>query len=126
MIKRTQHTSLQGKTIGMFYHFDDGRCLYLSWESGASTKALIASKNAWAIDYDVLYAAERQGCTAIGIAHRINGMVIYYITNLRNYWNPPSESHAGKYATQRILGRDKFLVNTSLSESYIERMSRLK
>jgi hypothetical protein len=110
----------------MFYHFPDGRCLYLAWRSGEKSRSLFFKKNAWCIDTATLREAKYRGCTAIGIAHRVGKAVSYYITNLDDYWNPPSEFHREGTTPQRRLSRDKFLVNTSLSAGSIHRAMRLR
>jgi hypothetical protein len=117
---------LQGVALGMFYKLDDGRCLYLSWQTGARAKALLFKRNAWCMDVDTLRLAELYGCAAVGIVHRVNGVVSYYITNLNDFWNPPSEIYTGGKTVQRLLGREKFLVNTSLSVSQIGRSMNIR
>lgn len=111
-ITRVPH-SVNGKRYGMFYHFDDGRCLYLAWRSGEKSKSLYFAKMAWCLDIATLREAERRGATAIGIAHKVGTRTDFYICNLQDFWNPPSERHPEGTTPQRRLSRDKFLVRMS-------------
>jgi hypothetical protein len=124
-ITRVPH-SVNGKKYGMFYHFDDGRCLYLAWRSGEKSRSLFFRKNAWCLDIATLREAERRGATAIGVAHRVGKNVHYYITRLQDFWSPPSEPHPEGTTPQRRLGRDKFLVNTSISSGSIAKAMKLR
>lgn len=124
-IVRVPH-SINGKKYGMFYHFPDGRCLYLAWRSGEKSKSLYFKKNAWCIDTATLREAKYRGCTAIGFAHKIGKDVFYYVTNLDAFWNPPSEPHPEGTTPQRRLSRDKFLVNTALSAGSIAKFMKLR
>ena len=111
-IVRVPH-SINGKRYGMFYHFDDGRCLYLAFRSGEKTKSLHFAKMAWCLDIATLREAERRGCTAIGIAHKVGNRIDFYVCNLIDFWNPPSERHPPGTTPQRRLSRDNFPVRLS-------------
>lgn len=125
VITRVLH-SINGKKYGMFYHFPDGRCLYLAWRTGEKSRSLFFQKNAWCLDIATLREAERRGATAVGIAHKIGKDVHYYITNLADFWSPPSEPHPQGITPQRRLGRDKFVVNTTRSAGSIAKAMKLK
>lgn len=125
VITRVVH-SVNGKKYGMFYHFADGRCVYMAWRSGAKSRSLFFQKNAWCMDIATLREAERRGATAVGIAHRVGTTVHFYITNIRDFWGPASESHPEGTTPQRRLGRDRFLVNTSKSAGSIAKAMKLR
>lgn len=97
----------------MFYTLSDGRQLYLAWRSGSgkSSKGYFKNKNAWCIDKSTLRTCEDRGIKAVGIAWRNAGKIQYYLTNIEDFWNPPSEDHNLGDAPQRRLNRDRFLVN---------------
>lgn len=124
-ITRVMHL-VNGKRYGMFYHFDDGRCLYLAWRSGEKNRSLFFRENAWCIDITTLREARHRGCTAIGIAHKVGKSVNYYITNIDNFFNPPSEAHPEGKTPQRRLRRDHFIVNTTLSAGHIASALKIK
>ena len=124
-VTRVLH-SVNGRKYGMFYHFDDGRCLYLAWRSGEKSKSLFFKKNAWCLDTATLREAKYRGATAIGVAHRVGKDVFYYVTNLDDFWNPPSEPHPEGDTPQRRLSREKFLVNTSVSVGSLTKAMRIR
>lgn len=124
-IERIKH-SVNGKNFGMFYRFVDGRGLYLAWRSGEKSRSLSFAHNAWCLDTALIRQVERNSCGFIGIAHRVGKKVTYYITNTSDFLLAPSEAHAGVHAPQRRLCRDKFQVNTSLSEESIAFAARLR
>jgi hypothetical protein len=125
VITRVKHT-INGKVCGMFYRFKDGRYLYLSWVSGDKPRSLHVKKNAWCIDLSIVREVERRGCTAIGVAHKTSKGVIYYITNIADMLNPPSEFYSGGKQPQRLLHRDLFLVNTSKSAGNIAKAIKIR
>ena len=118
--------SINGKKYGMFYHFDDGRCLYLAWRSGEKTRGLYFQKNAWCLDTATLREAEARGCTSIEIAHKVGKKINYYITNLKDYFGPDSEVHSMGTTPQRRLNRDRFIINTTRSAAYISTAIRIR
>lgn len=111
--------SVNGKKYGMFYHLDDGRCLYLAWRSGAKTRGLYFAKNAWCVDISTLRMCERRGCYAIGVAHKVAGKTAYYVTKIEDFFGPDSEPHPEGTTPQRRLNREKFRVNTTRHAGYI-------
>lgn len=119
MIERTPYL-VDGKPFGMFCRYPDGKCLFVVFYSGAKNKNLHVKKNAWMVNSDALYAAERFGATAICIAHKVRSQVTYYVTNLADFWNEPSETIFGKRKMQRALHRGAFKVNTSSSAETLE------
>lgn len=124
-IKRTKH-SVNGKDFGMFYRFDDGRGLYLAWRSGEKNRSLSFTHNAWCLDTTLLRQVQRNGCESIGIAHRVGKKVTYYITNTSDFLLSPSEVHTSGQTPQRRLCRDRFQVDTSLSEESIALAVKLR
>lgn len=110
----------------MFYHFPDGRCLYLAWQSGERPKQLLGKQNAWFLDAATLREAKYRGATAIGVAHRIGKTVHYYVVNADDWWNPPSESHSDSGALCRKLSRNEFHVNTSVSNEALLKAMKLR
>lgn len=104
-VVRSRHT-VNGKFYGMFYHFDDGSCLYLAVRSGEKTKSYHFKSNSWCLDIDTLRAAERHGCEYVGVAHKVGANKFdYYITKLEDFWQPPSERHPEGATPQRRLNR---------------------
>ena len=125
VVAKVPHT-INGKKYGMFYHFDDGRILYLAWRSGEKTRGLYFQENAWCLDNSTLREAQARGCEMIGIAHRIGKKINYYITNLDDYFGADSEVHPNGTTPQRRLNRDKFIINTTKTAGYISTAIRLR
>lgn len=118
--------SVNGKKYGMFFHLDDGRCIYMAWRTGAKTRGLFFKTNAWCIDIATLRDCERRGIEVIGIAHRVAGKTAYYLTYVKDFWGPDSESHPEGKTPQRRLCREKFRVNTTRSAGYIESKMKIR
>lgn len=117
---------VNGKLLGAFYHFDNGRSMYLAYCVGQKPKALFLNENAWCIDTSIIRQCQREGCEAIGIAHRVGKHVDFYITNLTDFLDSPSEVHSRGAVPQRRLSRDRFMIDTSKSEESIVKAMRLK
>lgn len=117
MIKREPHT-VNGKFVGMWYVFPDGRSMYLAHYCGEKTKGL--SKNAWRLDSSVLRQAERRQCHAVGVLHRVGKRRYMYLTNLTDMWNSPASNVSFLNSMQqRTLPRSSFLVNPSFDRELI-------
>lgn len=109
-VVRVPH-SINRKRYGMFYHFDNGECLYLAHCSGESTKLYHYKSNSWCLDLDTLREAERRGCKYVGIEHKVGtNKFHYYITLLRDFFDPPSEVHTEGNTRQRRLNRYLFRI----------------
>lgn len=125
VIARTPH-AINGKRLGTFYRFADGRGLYLAHVSGERPRCLDTRRNAWLMEYDALRQAQLRGCGAVGIAHRVGKHVTYYVTALEDMLDHPSERVFGAKTLQRRLARDRFRVNTALHAGNIARAMRLR
>lgn len=124
MIKR-EPNSINGKFMGMWYSFPDGRVMYLAHYSGERTKGL--SDNAWRIDTSILRQAERRGCHSVGVIHRVGKHRYVYLTNLSDFWNSPDSGSALQNSmSQRTLPRSKFLLNPSNDREQIDSHIRIR
>lgn len=126
MIARTDRT-VNGKFKGRFYDFGDGRKLYLEHIGGEKTRSLDFKHNAWILPTSTIRQAEAAGCTQIGILHKIGKKKMTYIANMKDFLNPPSEVHyvSGKEPMRR-LNRNRFVVNSTHSSSYIEKSLEIR
>ena len=125
MIRRESHT-INGKFQGMWYHFDDGRILYLVHYSGIKTKGQVVRRNAWYVDSSILREAGRRGCDAVGVIHRVGKHKYFYVTNREDFWNPPAEMGIFKGMSQRILPKSKFMVNPAHDRALIEEQTYIR
>lgn len=126
MIVREPHT-FNGKFVGVWYTFADGRQMYLAHYSGEKTKGLLRDKNAWRMDASVLRQAERRGCNAIGVIHRVGKHKYLYLTNRDDFWNSPASIPTLLNSmSQRALPRNKFLVNPSFDRQQIAEHIKLR
>lgn len=126
MIRREPHT-FNGKPVGMWYHFPDGKMMYLAHYAGARVKGYVQAKNAWCVDVSILREAERRGCNAVGVVHRIGKRKYFYLANRDDFWHSP-HSNGGilNSMSQRILPLGKFLVNPSLDRELINSHMRIR
>ena len=126
MIARVDRT-VNGKFKGRYYTFADGRKLYLEHIGGEKTRALDHKHNAWTLPTSTIRQAEAAGCTQIGILHKIGKKKMTYIANMKDFLSEPSEVHyvAGKEPMRR-LNRNRFVVNSTRSASYIENSLKIR
>ena len=119
MIRREPHTN-NGKFVGMWYHFPDGRQMYLAHYSGEKTKGSVPKRNAWYVDRSILREAERRGCFAVGVLHRIGKHKYFYLTNRADFWKLPAEDGIYQSMSQRILPKSRFMVTPAHDRKLIE------
>lgn len=125
VVKREAHT-INGRKYGMFYHLDDGRIIYLAWRSGMKTKGYFHKTNSWCLDINTLRMCEHKGVFAVGVAHRVNGKMDYYLTYLEDFFGPDSARHYEGDAPQRSLCRERFRVNSTKRVAAIASKMRLR
>lgn len=126
MITRKDRT-VNGKFKGRYYAFPDGRKLYLEHVSGEKTRSFDHKLNAWLLPTATIREAEAQGCTQIGILHRIGKKQATYITNIKDFLQLPSEPHyiQGKDPMRR-LNRTMFVANSTHTSAYIENSLKIR
>lgn len=125
-ITRTDRT-VNGKFKGRFYTLPDGRKVYLEHIGGEKTRALDLKHNAWVLPTSTIRQAEAAGCTQIGILHKVGKNKATYLTNIKDFLGEPSEVHyvSGKEPMRR-LNRNRFVVNSTHSASYIENCLKIR
>jgi len=119
VIKRVPRT-VNGKTLGTFYHFDSDVVMYLAHCVGEKDKHYIPKKNAWYFDIGTISEATRRNTTVIGIAHRVGKNIRYYVTYMTNFLND-AVPYWGNKETGRSLEVGKFMVNTALRPEVINK-----
>lgn len=126
MIERTDRT-VNGKFKGRFYTLPNGRKIYLEHISGEKTRSLDMKHNAWLLPTQTIREAEARGCTQIGILHKVGKKHFTYIANIQDYLGEPSEAHyvSGKEPMRR-LNRCRFVVNSTMTASHIEKSLKIR
>lgn len=126
MITRTDRT-VNGKFKGRYYDFPNGQKLYLEHIGGEKTRSLDYKTNSWTLPTQTIREAESKGCTQIGILHKIGKQKATYIANIKDFLEAPSEVHwvSGKEPMRR-LNRNRFVVNSTHSASYIENSLKIR
>lgn len=125
VVKREAH-SVNGRKYGMFFHLDDGQVIYMAWRSGLKTRGYFHKTNSWCIDTTTLRTCEHRGVTAVGVAHRVNGKVDYYLTKLEDFWGEESTTHREGDTPQRALCRERFRVNSTRRATVIASKMKLR
>ena len=126
MIERAAH-SVNGKRLGMFFKWPDGRQLYIAWKSGEKCRDFDPKRNAWMIDTSLLRTLEARGVEFFGIAHRVRGKVRYYALPVADTLNDEKcPRHFGKCGPQRIIQCDLFTANSTLWEHNIDKAMKMR
>jgi hypothetical protein len=122
MVKRVPHTVNQ-KFYGTWYHFDDGRVIYLARRK---EREIFQAKWAWCIDHRTLQLCRERGCWAVGVLVRKEGKWQVWATHIDDFYDSP-HSFRHRYETlQRGLPLAKFRVRPDTRAKAIERAMRIR
>lgn len=123
VVKKTSH-SVNGKFHGWWVEFDT--CLvYFAYRKGAGSKGYFRNADAWCIDLSTLNEAKYRGAKYIGVVHKTKKTELY-ITPIENLFTGYSQIHANGTVRQRMLSRQKWLVNPLTKEEYIKRAVKIR
>lgn len=118
VVTKTPHT-VNGKFMGMFYVLDDGRKLYLAHRSPSKVDR---KRMAWVLGEPVLRQCRAEGFEAVGVALRLSGKPMFYLSPLDDWYGDKSFSVPGY---QRGLPLKWFKVHPTNNAQAIEKLSSL-
>lgn len=126
VIERYRH-EFNGKLVGHWYKWPDGRMMYLAQCSGMARKNTDTKTNSWCLDKMTLRTAESKNCTWIGFVHRLNGARLFYVTHISDFWNSPYSGDVFRDAgPMRRLAKNKFRIHPGNTEEAICKSIRLR
>lgn len=119
---KVPHT-INGRLCGMFYHFDDGKGLYLAH---CKPRDVHRKKDAWCIDVSVLNEARERGISVVGVVCGTAKSKNFWVTDLEDFFESRHSFSHWDEMQQRGLPRGRFKLNPLAREGYVSKSVKLR